>query len=152
MAHHLAPPSLCIPNGVVAGLVLPSALTPRLGRVRSLTPQVAVANWFFGPNASEVEQAYRVVEVRLGCGWRSKSWRKLIEGLVLLFVVILRLTMAAAVLHRQHAPFTYNTYPRLHTRQFFRWVVSSCGPLPQRHDAPFFPNGKRYGIGQYELS
>ena len=30
----------------------------------SFYAQVAVANWFFGPNASEVEQAYRVVEVR----------------------------------------------------------------------------------------
>lgn len=58
--------SLCTPHGVVAALVLPSALAPRLGRVRSLASQVAVANWFFGPNASEVEQAYRVVEVSLG--------------------------------------------------------------------------------------
>ena len=33
--------------------------------------QVAVANWFFGPNASEVEQAYRVVEVR---GHLHKCW------------------------------------------------------------------------------
>lgn len=35
-------------------------------RCRSCVWQVAVANWFFGPNASEVEQAYRVVEVRPG--------------------------------------------------------------------------------------
>lgn len=36
--------------------------------------QVAVANWFFGPNASEVEQAYRVVEVRGSTtGWKVTS-------------------------------------------------------------------------------